>query len=354
MTSVKKNKVLNFITMLVLLPMLLLSIFVPLNSRKIQNVSAYSTNNTNSGFVDTLPIMYASLASFGSPIIPINNEWFTLQFSFNFSTAVNSSGATTYSLTLNGVNNSGTEQTCCSLLSTSSMANNYGYYKLGFSGNGTSTYNVTNLSVGDNKRYLSSSEIESDYRFPAVFDMNITLTTNFNYRDIYLMSVRSFYNESSSYGYNEFTYYSSSSDYLRFRFYSYFTANTFNEHFYLTSHDYYFVQNLTDNQYYKDGYNTGVDEGYKTGYYEGNNVGYSNGYKQGETVGYNNGYNVGIEKASDYSFLSLMGAVIDAPVSAFTSLLNFELLGINLLSFITGLLTLAIIIFIIKLILGGK
>ena len=52
--------------------------------------------------------------------------------------------------------------------------------------------------------------------------------------------------------------------------------------------------------------------------------------------------------------MSLIGSVIDVPVNAFTSLLNFEVLGVNLLAFITGLLTLAVVIFIVKLCIGGK
>ena len=87
---------------------------------------------------------------------------------------------------------------------------------------------------------------------------------------------------------------------------------------------------------------------------DGEDTGYQDGYNAGETIGYQNGYNAGVEHGGNYSFMGLIGAVIDAPVSAFTSLLNFELLGVNILGFISGLLTLALIIFIIKLCMGGK
>lgn len=87
---------------------------------------------------------------------------------------------------------------------------------------------------------------------------------------------------------------------------------------------------------------------------------YNNGYLAGVQdtkykidLAYQNGKRDGIESANKYSFLGLISAVIDAPVRAFTSLFNFELLGVNLSAFMFGLLTLALIIFIVKLFLGG-
>ena len=99
-----------------------------------------------------------------------------------------------------------------------------------------------------------------------------------------------------------------------------------------------------------DGYDNGYSTGYDTGLSQGNSTGYDNGY----LVGYNNGYNEGINDSNTYTFNNLFGAVLDAPVKVFSSLLNFNFLGVNLLSFITGLFTLAVIILIVKLALGGK
>ncbi|HIU06668.1 MAG TPA: hypothetical protein IAC46_03685 [Candidatus Onthoplasma faecigallinarum] len=93
---------------------------------------------------------------------------------------------------------------------------------------------------------------------------------------------------------------------------------------------------------------------YDKGYYDGNKEGSTNGYNTGYDTGYYNGYNEGINDSNAYTFTNLIGSVLDAPISAFTSLLNFDILGVNLLAFISGLFTLAIIIFIIKLFLGGK
>ncbi len=129
------------------------------------------------------------------------------------------------------------------------------------------------------------------------------------------------------------------SDYLNYRPYG-FTNRTY----------YINLGYLTDNSYYQAGYT----DGYNQGTADGSNSGYSDGYSAGESVGYGNGYNDGIIAGGNYSFNSLIGAVIDAPVSAFTSLLNFELFGVNILGLITGLLSLAVIVLIIKLCMGGR
>lgn len=78
---------------------------------------------------------------------------------------------------------------------------------------------------------------------------------------------------------------------------------------------------------------------------------YDLGYQNGKDVGIGIGYNRGIQAANDYSFLGLLGAVVDAPIAAFTGLFNFELLGINLKDFLAGLFTICIIIVVVRLIL---
>lgn len=74
---------------------------------------------------------------------------------------------------------------------------------------------------------------------------------------------------------------------------------------------------------------------------------------------YNNGYNKGFFEGSAGTdgdtpaptFFNLISAVIDAPIQAFTSLFNFDLLGVNLTSFFLALLSVAVFIAIIRLIL---
>lgn len=105
---------------------------------------------------------------------------------------------------------------------------------------------------------------------------------------------------------------------------------------------------FSDNQIYQEGY----DEGYNRGLALGTTEGYGNGYDTGYDVGFGNGRNEGIQNANNYSFLGLFGAIVDAPLTGLRSLFNFEFLGINLLSFITSLLTIALITFVIKKLMG--
>lgn len=111
----------------------------------------------------------------------------------------------------------------------------------------------------------------------------------------------------------------------------------------------YYFSNAFSNS---DGYQQGYSTGYQNGYSSGENVGYSNGYNIGNKVGYQNGYNAGVEYGGNYTFLGLIGAVIDAPVNAFIKLLNFDILGFNMLSLVTGLLTIGLIFAIIRIISG--
>lgn len=95
--------------------------------------------------------------------------------------------------------------------------------------------------------------------------------------------------------------------------------------------------------------NASYSDGYSRGYDEGSAVSYSSGYAAGNDAGYRSGYNVGLaDGATGQQFQHLFYAVIDVPVTAFKSLLNFDLLGINMLYFVTSLLTLAVIFLILK------
>ena len=114
----------------------------------------------------------------------------------------------------------------------------------------------------------------------------------------------------------------------------------------LSDRTYFLVSDLTGDQMYSQGYQEGLLANQ-------DNI-YNSGYNVGRLEGYDDGYNSGINDSNQYSFYNLFGAVLDAPVKVFSGLFNFNLLGINLLGLITGLFTLAMIILIIKLILGGK
>lgn len=115
---------------------------------------------------------------------------------------------------------------------------------------------------------------------------------------------------------------------------------------------YYFANNLfTDNEYYTAGYDSGYDNGYLEGEIKGQDSGYTSGYQSGKNDGYNLGYNQALENGQKYTFTALISSVIDVPVKAFTSLFNFEILGVNLSGFFLGLLTCCIVIGVIRLIL---
>ena len=104
-------------------------------------------------------------------------------------------------------------------------------------------------------------------------------------------------------------------------------------------------------EYYNSGYTAGYNDGKTAGV---NSVNTEQYFDNGYTAGYNDGKTAGIASANDYSFISLFGAIFDAPVKTFTSLFNFDLLGVNILSLITALFTLCVIVVIVRFCFGGK
>lgn len=114
----------------------------------------------------------------------------------------------------------------------------------------------------------------------------------------------------------------------------------------LDDRTYYFVtsDDLDDNQMYHQGYQDGLQAEQDTIYQEGRQDGFNGGYNQG--------YQEGVEAASNNNFFTMIGAAVDVPITALTSLLNFTFLGVNLLAFVTSILTLALIIFVIKKFMG--
>ena len=112
----------------------------------------------------------------------------------------------------------------------------------------------------------------------------------------------------------------------------------------------YFVMNdrsLLDR--FVSGAGAAYDLGYQGGYSEGYDAGDGAGYDRGYGVGFNDGQ---VDAASgSYTFLGLIGSVIDAPISAFRGLLDFELLGVNMSSFVLAIMSLCVIIVIIRMVL---
>lgn len=141
---------------------------------------------------------------------------------------------------------------------------------------------------------------------------------------------------------NYFYYYDSNGNYLRLT--SRFTSNPIYQNQFIYKDRYYYLTSETTGQIQ---FNLGKEQGVE----EGKQIGYKNGYDVGYTAGKNVGFNDGVASANNYSFLGLMGAIVDAPISAISGLFNFNILGINLWTFFTGLLTCALIIAVIRLIL---
>ena len=212
------------------------------------------------------------------------------------------------------------------------------------------------------------SNISPSYYQSNIIDLKLTQAHNTNY---YIYSSYIFYGNLSSEinrvrfysAYDGITgttlknhvrYYDKYDNYFDFCIWTYPmsspTTTSLAEFFRFIDRTYYVNLDFTNNTYYENGYT----DGYNVGIVDGNETGYQEGYSAGNTIGYQNGYSAGLASSDNNNFMSLIGAVIDVPVSAFTSLLNFELLGVNLLGFICGLLTLALIVFIVKLFIGGK
>lgn len=109
----------------------------------------------------------------------------------------------------------------------------------------------------------------------------------------------------------------------------------------------YYLVDTSSSQYLQ-----GFQDGQSSGIAIGELQGYNDGFDAGDTIGYNRGYNDGVLNANQYSFLGLIGAVVDAPIQAFNGLLNFEILGFNMRDFYLGLFSVCIIVLIVKLVLN--
>ena len=63
--------------------------------------------------------------------------------------------------------------------------------------------------------------------------------------------------------------------------------------------------------------------------------------QQAQTAGYNSGYSAGIAAGGQNNFLSLMSAVVDAPLQAFAGIFDLEILGFNMKNFLLGVVSVA-------------
>ena len=114
---------------------------------------------------------------------------------------------------------------------------------------------------------------------------------------------------------------------------------------FVTSDTYTSIHSLIDKS--SSNYNQAYDNGYNQGYNNGESVGYSNGYNQG----YNDGFD------ADSTVFTIFNGILNValvPINFFLGIFNFEILGINLKSLVSALLTVAVIIIVIRIVTGKK
>lgn len=130
----------------------------------------------------------------------------------------------------------------------------------------------------------------------------------------------------------------------------------------------YFQAELTlDEQIeaYNSGRDLGYQEGLQTGLANGYNDGYAKGKEEGitegESSGYQNGYNDAISDASNQSVVanSIFSGIFTVamlPVNVFLQFMNFEVFGINISGLVSGLITVALVVIVLRFIFakGGK
>ena len=112
---------------------------------------------------------------------------------------------------------------------------------------------------------------------------------------------------------------------------------------------------------YKGYINIDYQQGYQNGFYEGERVGtqdtiasmereVTDAYNEGYDLGHTNGYQEGVVAGNNKNMTlqKLFWSVIDEPFAVIYRLLNFDVLGVNVFAFASGLVTLGLIGFVIK------
>lgn len=101
------------------------------------------------------------------------------------------------------------------------------------------------------------------------------------------------------------------------------------------------ISGLILDRYYSNGYDMGYEDGNYDGYTEGKTSGYQLGYDEGYNLGY-------LASEGGEGFSALFDGIAHVPVTILTSLLGFEVFGINIMSVLIGLLTILVVVFVIK------
>lgn len=204
------------------------------------------------------------------------------------------------------------------------------------------------LTITDNVNLFNSFYYYSMNDYPETMNLYIEMNLNligrdftssysnvvadFPYKDIYNRVYSSFENQKTYY----LTKGGINNTFLR----NYTSANTVN------------ILNAiyNDGELFKATYKSPSNENFTNGY----NQGYKDGEKTGYSNGYSNGLNDGIKDNTVFNIFNGILNIAMVPVNFFLSIFNFEILGINMAGFVSALLTISIVIFLLRLIKGSK
>lgn len=117
--------------------------------------------------------------------------------------------------------------------------------------------------------------------------------------------------------------------------------------------EYNFVTGLIDGNIYNNGYDDGYDSGYSSGYHDGSEDGYDSGFDDGRSAGYQEGFYEGVGDSSMQTIFSGIVQIGMLPVNVFLKIFEFEIFGIDIGAFVSGLLTIALIVIILRSVFGG-
>ena len=161
---------------------------------------------------------------------------------------------------------------------------------------------------------------------------------------------KAFLNNVSNVSFSAFDY-RVSNDNDRIVFYGFVKDSSFSVGDFLvpTAIDTLYVTTSEGQQSYNSGFNAGVNSvksQYESQLEAVKENARQKGFAEAEAM-FNNG-------TTDYSFFGLISAVIDAPIKAVRGLLNFDILGVNMFAFVTSLFSLAVVLMIVKLLLGTR
>lgn len=164
--------------------------------------------------------------------------------------------------------------------------------------------------------------------------------------------------DSTVYTTTNITFYDNNSNVMRILFFTTYNSSTSSGRAQATSRGflvynlrtYYLTNSFSDNEAYQAGLQYGREQGLASNQQDI----YDSGFRAGRALGDDEGYTRGVNDANQYSFFNLMGAVMDAPVKAFIGLFNFNFLGVNLLNIASGIVTFAVVVRIVRLVLGGR